>query len=67
MSTATTLTPQPGAPSHVTSATQCIDRRIAHTMKCPSCQRRGMSYHPMHQSRQYVAVAKCRCGGREEL
>jgi hypothetical protein len=57
----------PGAPAHITRASQDIDAQVARKLRCPACRKRGMDYRPFHRGRAYAALAVCRCGAGEDL
>lgn len=57
----------PGAPVHVRRETQAIDRDLCRRLRCGTCHRRGLTYHPYHKGRIYRVLAVCACGASEEI
>jgi hypothetical protein len=51
---------QHGAPEHVSKETLAIDGRLAGRLRCPGCNRRGMTFKAFHRGRQYAGLACCR-------
>jgi hypothetical protein len=59
----------PGAPAHITAATQAVDAAVCRRLVCPGCRRRGLDYRPFRgPGGRYEALAVCpRCGAAEPI
>jgi hypothetical protein len=62
----------PGTPPGLSSYAITVDSHAVAKMRCPSCGKRSMKYHPYHAPKgngfRYVVIAECqRCGREEEF